>query len=325
MHVLALGVNAYRMEGYKLNYAVRDAKQFAETMKVVGSTLFERVDGPPPLLEEQVTRNNIAAAFDKIAAAAKPHDVFVLFVAGHGNSVEGRYYFYQQDLNFAAGHTYQDGIGQDQWQKWLAKVRAQKSLLIFDTCESGAAGGLIRGADSVRQTAMDQLQHATGHNLIAAAGSTQSAIEGYKGHGVLTYALLDALTRKEGTSGEEVVRVGALADHVDEQVPSITKSVWNVHQKPVRKLSGNNFPIGIKVAASATFPDEEIPRIPTHVLIRAELIRKRPVHDAESDLGKLEPGARVRVVEHAQGGFTLIAREGEKLGYVAADALAKLH
>jgi hypothetical protein len=36
-----------------------------------------------------------------------------------------------------------------------------------------------------------QLEHATGQNLIAA--SRQAAFEGYKGHGVLTYALLEAL------------------------------------------------------------------------------------------------------------------------------------
>ena len=321
MYVLALGVNTYRMKDYQLRYAVKDAQEFAEALKVVGSTLFAEVS-VMPLLNEQVNEENIAAAFDKIAAEAKPTDVFVLFVSGHGRSVAGRYYYYPQNLDFASRQTYQDGIGQDMWQKWLAKVPAQKTLLIFDTCESGAAGRLIRGTDSVRQTAMDQLQHATGHNLIAAAGSTKPALEGYKGHGVLTYALLAALTKKEGVAGEEKVKVGTLADYVDEHVPTITQRVWGEYQKPVRKLSGHDFPIGFKVAALRRTADEEIPSEPTHVLIRPERVRETPATDAPGER-QLVPGTQVRVVELV-GDWAIIAREGEKMGYVPVEALAKI-
>ena len=91
-------------------------------------------------------------------------------------------------------------------------------------------------------------EHATGQNLIAAAGSSQSAIEGYKGHGVLTYAVLDALTKKEGEPSDEKVKVSMLANYVDEHVPEITQKVWGVYQKPVLKVSGNDFPIGIRAA-----------------------------------------------------------------------------
>ena len=54
-------------------------------------------------------------------------------------------------------------ISQDKLQAWLAKVPAQKSMLVIDTCEAEAAGTLVRGVDReiVRQTAMNQLQHAT--------------------------------------------------------------------------------------------------------------------------------------------------------------------
>src|SRR5262245_52389656 len=43
---------------------------------------------------------------------------------------------------------------------------------------------------------MSPARHATGQNLIAA--SRQAAYEGYKGHGVLTYALLEALHKSDG-------------------------------------------------------------------------------------------------------------------------------
>ena len=66
-----------------------------------------------------------------------------------------------------------------------------------------------------------------------------------------------------------------------------------------------------------------ISKTPTHVLIRPELPRKMPAADAAVSGPLLRPGTRVRPVEFV-GSWTAIARDGEKLGYVPADALAPL-
>src|SRR5262249_43347202 len=183
MHVLAIGVDKYRMDAYRLNYAVKDAKEFAAALKIVGEGLFTGVQ-TTVLTDEDVTEARIAAAIDRVAADAKPTDVFVLFLSGHGKSIEGKYHYLPQTLDFK-GHSLVEGsIDQDKWQAWLAKIDAQKTLLIFDTCDSGSAGSIIRGLESSRQTAMEQLQYATGQNLIAA--SREAAQEGFKDHGVLT-------------------------------------------------------------------------------------------------------------------------------------------
>ncbi len=39
------------------------------------------------------------------------------------------------------------GVSQDMLQKWLAKIPAQKSILILDTCESAAARGAHRAGN----------------------------------------------------------------------------------------------------------------------------------------------------------------------------------
>ena len=321
MHVLAIGVNKYQMPAYQLNYAVNDADEFTKAMTKVGSGLFAGVD-VTTLEDNKVTRNDIAAAFDQISTTTKPGDVFVLFLSGHGVSVDGHYYYYPQNLDFAAGQDYKNGIGQDLWQEWLAKIPAQKTLLILDTCESGGAIGLVKGA-SARETAMDQLQYATGQNLIAAAGSSDVAREGYKNHGVLTYALLEALSQPPGEGGEKKIKVGMLADYVEERVPDITKSVWGIPQKPMRKLSGNDFPIGFRTAGLLEAGGEDIPNEPTHVLIRSETVRELPAPDAPGGM-TLDAGTQVRVVDWT-GDFAKIARAGKKLGYVPKEALLAVH
>jgi WD40 repeat protein len=319
MFVLAVGVDTYRMKDYRLSFAAHDALSFAKALAVVGASLFDEVR-PITLTETQVNEADIAKAFDAIARQAKPNDVFVLFLGGHGKSIAGRYYYYPQTIDFAVGHTVEtNGIGQDKWESWLAKIPVQKSLLIIDTCEGDAFRG-SRGTDSSRQAAMAQLQHATGRNIIAA--SRDAAYEGYRGHGVLTYAILEALGEAASHKGDEV-RVTALADYIGVRVPEISKSTFGVLQNPTRKLAGSDFPIGIRRSVLAIVGDgPAIAKDPTHVMIREELLREKPATDAPSSR-PLAAGTRVRAVEYV-GTWVIIARDGQKLGYVPADALARM-
>jgi hypothetical protein len=318
MHVLAIGVDKYRMEDYRLNYATKDAKEFAAALKIVGAGLFAGVL-TSVLIDEDVSEARIASAIDRIAADAKPNDVFVLFLGGHGKSIEGKYYYLPQTLDFKGQQSLIEGsIGQEKWQAWLAKIDAQKTLLIFDTCDSGSAGSIIRGLETSRETAMTQLSYATGQNLIAA--SREAAQEGYKDHGVLTYVLLEALNLAD-TASEDEVNVLKLAQSAGRRVPEITKQISGIPQIPFQKLSGSDFPIGLrrKVLLPAS---GEVPSDPTHVLIRDEVLRERPGAEAPGSR-EIARGFRVRLVEMADDKWALIARDGQKLGYVPAEALVK--
>jgi WD40 repeat protein/uncharacterized caspase-like protein len=311
MHVLAIGVDKYRIEGRALKYAVRDAVEFSKALETVGSSLFAKVH-TTILKDEEVTETAIAAAFERIGADAKVGDAFVLYLAGHGAAPEGKYYYYPQTLDFNAGQKLEThGIGEDKWQKWLAKVgHVKKSLLILDTCYAGAAADVLakRGYDRAIETALDKYKNATGQNLIAA--SRQAAWEGYRDHGVLTFAVIEALRRKDGEVGPRSVGILGLADHVGARVPQITQELFGQSQSPIFKLSGQDFPIGMAVLKD----DGAILKTPTHVLLRNERVRERPSADAASQR-ELRPGTQVRVIE-ADGTWATIARDGQKLGYV---------
>jgi hypothetical protein len=64
-----------------------------------------------------------------------------------------------------------------------------------------------------------------------------------------------------------------------------------------------------------------IPKTQTHVLIREERVREKPDDQAARER-KLAPGTLVRVVQIV-GSWVVVAREGQKLGYLPADALAR--
>jgi hypothetical protein len=271
------------------------------------------------LADDEVTIQGIEAAFkalkDKVSAA----DVFVLFVAGHGRNPNGSYYFLPQDLaGFSATRTLKShAIGQDRWQAWLAMIPAQKSILVFDTCESAAAAGLSRGGDRARETAMDRLRFATGRSVITAA--RQAAFEGYKGHGVLTYAILEALATRAGAADE--VDLVQLAAYIDLKVPEFSQELTGEAQRPHFKVEGN-FPIGLRKTRLVSPGDGAIPITPTHVVVRNETLRLGAAADAPAQR-ELGPGTLVRVVD-IFGDWALIARDGQKLGYVPLQALAKM-
>jgi len=316
LFVLTVGVDNYAMADYALQYAAKDAKDFGEALRLAGSNLFSQTT-VIPLLDKDVTKSGIESAINKLANEVRSTDVFVLFVAGHGRSIAGKYYYLQQDLDFSKQQTIErDGVSQDLWQEWLARIPAQKTLLVFDTCESAAAAGLVRGGERERETAMEQLQNATGQNLIAAA--RQAALEGYRGHGVLTYAIL-ADFQKSQLAGDDRVDVDGLARYVGEQVPEITKALYGTPQQPVRKLAGNNFPLGMRVMD--VLQPSECPDKPEFILVRSEFVREKPEDDA--------PGARnldagYQVAAKFIGNWALLCRDGVKLGYVPDKAVAKI-
>jgi hypothetical protein len=92
---------------------------------------------------------------------------------------------------------------------------------------------------------MEQLQYATGQNLIAAV--RQSANESYRDHGVLAGAILDAFQKSQNAGSPERVEVDWLARTLSEQVLQITKTVYGVAQAPFYKLPGSNFALGVKL------------------------------------------------------------------------------
>lgn len=70
------------------------------------------------------------------------------------------------------------------------------------------------------------------------------------------------------------------------------------HQSPIRRLYGNDFPIGMRQAVLKVV--DTIPKTPTHVMIRQERVRERLAADAEGER-ELPPGMLLRVVQFESG------------------------
>ena len=323
LFVLAVGIDDYYDSRLRLNFPVADAKALVEGFEAAGKGLYELVN-VTTVLDADATKTKIGAKFTEIAAAIRPRDVFVFFMAGHGKTEDGRYYFIPQNFRYESDSAIaQQGISQDELQTWLAQIWAKKSLLLFDTCESGSLTkdkGGARGLEGI--AAVERLTRAMGRSVLSASTDDTPALEGYKGHGVFTYALLDAMGRAD-TDSDGLIEVTQLASFVDAEVPEISQKAFNYRQIPQMKLVGSNFPLVREVAVLDPAADAlVVPHKPTHVTIREADVFPHPSDTTPTQ--KLEPGTAVTVMKSEQG-WVLIAKDGNQLGYVVASALVPLH
>lgn len=241
LHVLAIGAAAYRDQELMLKYAAADAREITQALQQRAQGLFPAIDIYPPLLDRAVTLDAVTRAFDELAQRVQPSDVFVLYLAGHGKAIDGKYHFILPETPYVNEDYLRKGsLDQDKLQTLLAKILAQKSVVILDTCYAGLFTQ-VRGDGE--KTAIEKLMKATGRAILAATSDRQYALEGYERHGVFTYTLLQGLSGRAANSDGEI-SIARLAEFVGEEVPRLTKERWGYEQFPMYDLRGMSFLIG---------------------------------------------------------------------------------
>lgn len=262
LHILAIGINAYTDKGWTppgasgpvsfppLKLAIADAQAFADELQNAAEGLYGEVR-ITQAFDAGATAAGLQGIIERISAGINPRDTFVLYAAAHGISESGRYYLIPQD--YQGGSDPQAlksrAIGQDHLQDWIANlVKAKKALILLDTCESGA---LVAGYTKSRaeapasEAAVGRLHEATGRPVLTAAATGKPAFEGYKGHGVFTYALMEAL-HKGDTNNNGKIELTELVAHVEKRVPELSAEldekggvVKGIAAAPTRGASGD--------------------------------------------------------------------------------------
>lgn len=244
LYVAAVGISKYRDHSLDggVQFAASDAKSIAARLKQDGAGLFREVFSYV-LQDESANRDNIEKTVTEIAGRIQPNDEFILYLAGHGTAINGEYTFVPWNAIYTSSDALQEqSLTEERLQALLKNIPANKTLVLLDTCSAGAA---ISGrAPDAEKGSIERLSKLTGRATIAASSTDQMALEGYQGHGVFTYAVLEALSTAVDKNG--LVQVSTLADRVEELVPQITRERWNYEQFPMRSIQGQTFPVARK-------------------------------------------------------------------------------
>lgn len=193
IYILVAGVDKYRTGINPLNFAVADARAVGRAIKAQVPATY----GDAKLVElydEDASYEKLVTALKGIAAEARPEDTVLIYLSGHGITIDKRYYFVTQNVSSVASIP-QTAFGEATLVDSMAAIRARNGMVFLDTCHAGAFS-----LDSASQIA-----HESGRYVLAASASVEEALDSYDNHnGVFATAVLRGL-KGAAASGKPVV------------------------------------------------------------------------------------------------------------------------
>jgi hypothetical protein len=251
LRVLAVGISTYDDASFStgVKFAALDAEELTRSLRAGAPGLYRDVDATVLTGRKKTDLKTIDAELKALVQRAKPEDVVVIYLAGHGKAPEGKYHFIPADFIYDGPQAFngQRTLSHERLESLLKGLGAGKRLLILDTCASGAT---IEGrdGDTEQKDALSILMHSTGRHILAAASPQGKALElGAKGHGVYTYALLEGLAGA-ADPGRQEIEVDALAKYLSRRVPELTRQIAGYAQQPMRSAIRDSFPLVRRVA-----------------------------------------------------------------------------
>jgi WD40 repeat protein len=263
VYLVSVGINLYKGEKLKLNYASTDAESFASAVTASAKKLFN-IDSKDhiksSLFSTEATNPNkptklaIRKQMELIAQQAGPDDILVFFFAGHGVLQAGQKNFYLLTQEASAleinGVENDVAISADELNGWLRNIKANKQLLILDACNSGQMVNDLQNlvvkrdlpADQVR--ALENLKDKTGTFILSASASGQSAYETSQfGQGLLTYSLLSSIKYQSALRESKYLDVTKWFNTASAQARDLAKEIGGRQDPQI--IGAASFDIGL--------------------------------------------------------------------------------
>ncbi len=248
LHVLAVGIGMAAYSDNKLatpgvEFADRDARAFVE--RIAGQA------GNGRLYRAVTTRLLTSRADTSLQAIEKAltdipfetGDTVVIFLAGHGKAVDGKYNFLPADLALENEDSIRHAaFTQARIESQLRRFGSGRALLVLDTCHAGA---MTEGRGIDEAFAIDNLMRQSGQAVLAASRSDEQAFQDRRQkHGIFTLSLLDGLAAAD-YDRDNVVDVEELAKFLSRDVPSRSQKANpdGPRQTPMRSPTANSFPL----------------------------------------------------------------------------------
>ncbi|MFL5801009.1 MAG: caspase domain-containing protein [Roseiflexaceae bacterium] len=211
-HALLIGVGSYQ-DTPRLNVpiTVADARAVAQVLRDPHFCGYPEAQ-VTLLHDAQATSAGILAALDQLAERAGLQDTVVLFYSGHGDfGDDGEYHLTSYETRVADGKVVAGtGLSQKVLLEKLRRLRARRTLLVFNACHSGAVVPALGATDAppTGQNPPDELTSAllatgTGRIIISASRAAQLSYIGAGKLTLFTQALVSGLLGQgvEGRNG----------------------------------------------------------------------------------------------------------------------------
>ncbi|OPY84699.1 MAG: WD domain, G-beta repeat [Smithella sp. PtaU1.Bin162] len=240
LYILAVGIDQYKDKSVNLKYAVKDAQDMENKLKTQAATIYKPGNIHWILLTDRdATKTNITDHINELTKKIKPNDSFILFVAGHGVLLQNQYYLLTHD--YEGNVSENNMISSNEIVEMSKKIKSLSQLFIFDTCHAGGVDTIVSGLYDAR---MSVLAKKMGLHIYASASDKQAAMDGYKGNGLFTHALLDGLNNnKEADKNKDgKVSIVGLGEYSRKMTANISKQIGH-EQTPLIINFGKDSPL----------------------------------------------------------------------------------
>lgn len=262
LFAVVLGVSDYSSNSIHLKYAQPDAAAMSTAIRLGGENLFGRehtfvysLTSPGDI---KPTKENIQKVFAEIKTKAKPNDILMLYMSGHGitwGGDRGDFYYLTADAYSSSAEAYNDPairakstISTQEFTEWIKEIPALKQVMIIDACGSGkAVDNLLaqRDVDASQIKAIDRMKDRTGMFIISGCAADAVSYEASRyGQGLLTYTILQAM-KGAALKEDKYVDVNTLLNYAREQVPLLAAGVGGLQQPQLLIPKGGSFDIGL--------------------------------------------------------------------------------
>jgi hypothetical protein len=221
LYVLAIGVSKYEDKSLTLQFAAKDAKDFADSMVRQKGGLYREVVARV-LTDEKATKDEIIDGFDWIAKETTSKDIAIVFIAGHGvNDKGGVYYFLP--VNASVDRLRRTAVPFTEMKNTVASL-AGKTIVFIDTCHAGNIMGTRGTAIDITGVVNELASAESGAVVFASSTGKQYSYEDSKwGNGAFTKATVEGINGKADYTGKGKITINMLDLYISERVKELTK------------------------------------------------------------------------------------------------------
>ena len=249
-HALVVAIAAYPKVTPLPAVVINDAREVAAVLTSPAHCGYDPKN-VALLLDAQATLDALRRELAALAAHAKPDDTVMIFFSGHGarlgDPANPESVLIPVDCDPAMTSKV---LSEAEFSTALARITAQRLVVLIDACHSGGAGS-FKTADDVQfanlgfsEKSLERLAQGTGRVLIASSRASEtSLVLAGATNSLFTQHLVDALRGGARTHGDGLIRIFEVFNHVAEKVRRAAPG----RQHPIFKASDmeDNFAVAL--------------------------------------------------------------------------------
>lgn len=259
LYLVTLGTSEYKDSRFNLGYAAKDADDMTAMFKE--SKNFSKVNSLN-LKNEKVTPA-CTTQIQTFLKDAKPQDVVIVFIAGHGALDEDyNYYLATHEMDFLKPEN--GGIRYETIENLFDDVAAIRKTLLIDACHSGevdsaemkavavattqkndkvkfrsSGAGIVTSSASAKTSLLVKelfadMRSGTGATVVSSSGGAEYSIEDEKyKNGIFTYSILEGMKSKNADlNGDGSIMLSELQQYLGIKVSELSDG----KQKPTSRV-----------------------------------------------------------------------------------------